>query len=371
MSVLEVKECTIKVLRPVHIGCGETYEPFSFTMDINSGKILIFDMNELFRAMDQKLREEFSSICREGTVNSLLKMYKFLRRLRERKDIVDKEGVVSRRIAAANGLIRHYEEVLSSSRGNQGWGYSRHGGGPSRSDYRVVTEFTISRTAFNALGGEFPVIPGSSIKGAIRTAVLNMWRHNAQGGRYRDNENRKLESDILKGKFHSDPFSLVKVSDFHPVGVPEMKVVYGVNVKKSSGRRGRGPYQILEAILKGEFRGTISIMRPENKREVRQPLSFEAIEKALRAFYGRELKREEQEFKSSGININGVSLNGLPIRIGRHSGAECVTIEGFRRIKIMGTHNRWLDHTTTIWVASEDRRRPIGAAPFGWCEFHM
>ncbi len=57
--------------------------------------------------------------------------------------------------------------------------------------------------------------------------------------------------------------------------------------------------------------------------------------------------------------------------MGRHSGAECVTIEGNRHIKIMqrsGTPPKFLDHATTIWLASESSKPNTnsGLVPFGW-----
>lgn len=59
------------------------------------------------------------------------------------------------------------------------------------------------------------------------------------------------------------------------------------------------------------------------------------------------------------------------LRIGRHSGAEAVTIEGNRHIKIMrgkGQQPKYLDHTTTIWLASETSKPNTnnGLLPFGW-----
>lgn len=368
MKVMDAKECRINVFTPLHIGCGEVYEPFSFTLNKASKEILIFNMDVFFEVIDPQLKLEFSTICKKGTTDSLLEMYRFFKRIGERKDIIGKENLISRRIPVAVGFIEHYNEVTGGgSRPNQGSRQNFAGRSSAPSPQRIITNFTISRTAFNPHGKEMPIIPGSSIKGAIRTAVLNLWRDRVRGKRYDDKKNRYLESDILQGSFHTDPFSLLKVSDFLPVGEPKMKVVYGVNVKKKSGSRARGPYQIMEVVLEGEFRGSISILRADSSRGIKQPLSFEILEKALKGFYGKELKREQDELKSSGINFSlQPSQSGMVIRIGRHSGAECVTIEGFRRIKIMGSNNI-LDHATTIWLASDNRRQPVGAKPFGWC----
>ena len=60
-------------------------------------------------------------------------------------------------------------------------------------------------------------------------------------------------------------------------------------------------------------------------------------------------------------------------RVGRHSGAESVTIEGHRNIKIMmgkGEKPKYLDRATTLWLASEKRKPEDrdGLQPFGWVQ---
>ncbi|MEM3466444.1 MAG: type III-A CRISPR-associated RAMP protein Csm5 [Candidatus Jordarchaeales archaeon] len=369
MKELEIRQCVIKVLTPLHVGCGEAYEPFSFFVDHAKKQLAVLNMDAFITALNARLRNEFSTICQKGTTESLLDMYKFLRRVGEQKDIVEKQGVIARRIPVASGFLEHYREVV--------------GGQPqSRPDPRrpmrrqqtplsqkIITQFLIARTAFDVNGKGRPIIPGSSVKGAIRTAVLNLRRHIVRGRTYGPKENKELERDILQGSFSTDPLSLLKVSDFVPVGEPKMKIVYAVNVKKTSGRQARGPYQILEVVMEGEFSGSITLLKAEKDREVRSPLTFDEIAEALQAFYSNELKREESEIQAAGFKVS--LPRSANIRIGRHSGAECVTIEGFRRIKIMGGNPPQQPHATTLWVASEERRKPLGCLPFGWCELNM
>ena len=61
------------------------------------------------------------------------------------------------------------------------------------------------------------------------------------------------------------------------------------------------------------------------------------------------------------------------VRIGRHSGAECVTVEGHRDIKIMqgpGVRAKSLDHATTVWLAADtdNPSNTMHLRPFGWAE---
>lgn len=369
MKELETRQCIIKVLTPLHVGCGEAYEPFSFFVDHARKQLAVLNMDAFITALDARLKSEFSTICQKGTTESLLDMYRFLKRVGERKDIVEKQGVIARRIPVASGFLEHYREVVG------GQPQSRPDArGPMRrqqtpSSQRIITQFLVARTAFDVNGNERPIIPGSSVKGAIRTAVLNLRRRVVRGRTYRLTENKELERNILQGSFSTDPFSLLKVSDFVPVGEPKMKIVYAVNVKKQSGRQARGPYQILEVVMEGEFSGSITLLKPEKDRGVRSPLTFDEIANALQVFYSNELRREGREIQTAGFRVSiPASAN---IRIGRHSGAECVTIGGFRRIRIMGGNPPQRNHATTLWVASEERRRLLGCLPFGWCEFRM
>ena len=59
----------------------------------------------------------------------------------------------------------------------------------------------------------------------------------------------------------------------------------------------------------------------------------------------------------------------FPLRLGRHSGAECLTIEGVRTIKIMGKKGeRPKDgpNSTTVWLAGDSNKATSGLLPFGW-----
>jgi CRISPR-associated protein Csm5 len=97
------------------------------------------------------------------------------------------------------------------------------------------------------------------------------------------------------------------------------------------------------------------------------------LQESIRSFYFGEKEREDRELAQ-------IALRGAPvdkadgqmlIRLGRHSGAESVTIEGYRRIRIMkgkGQQAGTLDRSTTFWLAS-DQRKPTtirGFRPFGW-----
>lgn len=185
-----------------------------------------------------------------------------------------------------------------------------------------------------------------------------------------------LESELLGGTFAEDPFRMVKVSDFLPVGTPETHICFAVNKKKRSSKyEAQGPNQILEVIQPGAiFEGVITIHSPESTAKLQQkravPVSEEFLRQAL-AFFAGELTNQESLLQGIGLSSNVRSkLNAhLPVRLGRHSGAEALTIEGARSIKIMGKRGeqaKYLPNSSTLWFAAETPKADSGLQPFGW-----
>jgi hypothetical protein len=65
------------------------------------------------------------------------------------------------------------------------------------------------------------------------------------------------------------------------------------------------------------------------------------------------------------------SAESLLLRCGRHSGAESITVEGYRQIKILGKKGdppRTLDHATTIWLTApvSQPKKIENLKPMGW-----
>jgi len=93
-------------------------------------------------------------------------------------------------------------------------------------------------------------------------------------------------------------------------------------------------------------------------------------------FYSREYDREIGELKDIGITSPSFFFsNGtFPIRIGRHSGAESVTIEGHRSIRVKEGRDKYSNksHATTLWLAAQGPRpqNTNNLQSFGWAEFH-
>lgn len=352
----------LHIVSPVHIGCDDVYEPTSFTIDEKKGKLFEFDPTDFIRNLSPRDKQEFAKICMEGSISSIVKLYNFISN--------KKPG--GREIDISSGLITHYGRVKKLSTNNE------------REIRQELNQFSISRTAYNP-HNNLPYIPGSSIKGALRTAYLSKLAIDL-GVKGRKDRAKDLEVDLLGGSFKTDPFRMVKPSDFLPVENVKTKIIYAVNKKKKVSKfeaKGSNIPQILEVVKEDSvFEGTLYVQQPEQRSEIKKPIQVNELLTSTHDFYRKIVNDEDDITKSIGagsIVVNRIvskfkdsrGVSAFLLRIGRHSGAEAVTIEGNRCIKIMqGKDNppKFLDRATTIWLASEiiKPNSNNGLVPFGW-----
>lgn len=378
MSVQSLK-IRLHVLSPIHIGCDDVYEPTSFVIDEKKNKLIEFDPMDFVKSLSVQERQRFSMLCMQGSISSIVSIYKF----------ISNKQIKGREIEISTGIIPHYKKVKDLPTNDE------------RKVRQELNQFTISRTAYNPHTDTL-FISGSSIKGAIRTAYLsklanvqntkNCWNKYLHGNEL-ENEHqiyfligkkkvaKRLEEDLLGGSFDTDPFRMVKVSDFMPVGDAKSKIVYAINRKRKASRyEARGPFQVLEAIKKETvFEGIINIYQPESLSKIKKPITEKELLASVNDFYKPLFNNENEALKEMGIQNNGIidEFKGMLgksvflVRIGRHSGAEAVTIEGNRHIKIMQGRNekpKYLDHATTFWLAADESKpkNNNGLLPFGW-----
>ena len=340
----------LEVLSPLHIGCDEDYEPTNFVVDEKNSELINFNPLDFISRLDYDEKTEFCRICDQGTLASLLDIFKFMQRHAAKAK--------GRRVQVGAGFLQHYASTLQISNRDQ------------RRLHKELNQFRIERTAFQPLTGS-PYIPGSAIKGAIRTALLNLRKPNNLL------PTRDLEENIFDGgSFSTDPMRLVKVSDFVAEREPVNRIVYAVNKKKKPSKFDfSAPYQLLEVVKPGaSFIGSVSIVSlgSERGKIPRNPVTMLELKEALRQFFLHEKERENRELAVVGIAGGAIPPENetLLLRVGRHSGAESLTIDGYRhiRIKLKGREFTHKNHATTIWLTSDHKKPPQSASlqPFGW-----
>ncbi len=203
--------------------------------------------------------------------------------------------------------------------------------------------------------------------------------------------------DIKEGKdrMSMDPFRMIKVSDLLPVGHVNKAIVYAVNKKKvntdtKTRSSGRSVYTIME-IIKEEaiFEGFINLDKPLSDKIIKNPIKdLQTLLKSSHAFFVENFKKEKEVLKNlfnishpAGLLANKKFVDKFKksvflVRIGKHSGAEAVTIEGNRRISVRQGKNKEdliLDHSTTFWLAANKPKLDSfeNVSPFGWAALEL
>lgn len=401
MKFLETHSLAISTLSPVHVGCGEDYEPTHYVIDGDT--LYAFDPAQLLAELKPAQRDELSRAL-DGR-DPLLAAQRFFFR---HKDLA--KAIASHSVPVAPAAARFYASRVGQVANRE------EGGG------RVINKLEIARTAFNPMSG-LPILPGSSLKGAIRTAVLEDLRQQQGNAHFplsdqdaaRFNTASKaanaMEKKLLGGGFQEDPLRLIKLGDagFQPGSYQardaqgnqrtiERKphtILFQTNRKKRPNRfESRANIETLvECIPAAQPRAFHTTLCIERKAGLGAgtpalQLNWAAIAKACNTFY---LAHLEEEFKVIEDNkyatetwlknargrlapggIWGKAIaegNGFLLRVGRHSGAESVTLDAPRKIRILGAQGQppaWKDHATTLWLAAHELGATTGMWPFGW-----
>lgn len=378
----------ITPLSPVHMGTGRDYEPTGYVID--GGALFEFDGLAALQVLPEKERHQLSAILDGPPRPEMLRdVQSFFHRNRER----------------LIGASRHQVQVNPTVEGfyqDRVGKVAQHetGGG------KVQNRLEIERTAWNPPTGE-AILPGSGLKGAMRTALLdsrNERRPLPMDLRQGRNTNVELQKRLFAGSFHTDPLRLVRVGDaaLRDPASFSTQVQFAVNRKKQPVQRGgtllqsqaeqKGPPQLLECLPPFQaraFEGALSIQSTGGVQSEDWPkIQFKLadIVGACNDFYRPILDGETDLLRRRGFLDDAWAerLDGLlagPIgraieageafllRVGRHSGAESVTLNGLRSIKILkgkGQDPERLSEAKTLWLASPERQAQRGLQPFGW-----
>ncbi len=132
----------IEVLTPVHVGTGELLSPLEYSL--SGGEVRVADLGRLFRR-DPARAEAIGQRLAAATHSELRGMA--LADLLNRQELTD-EGLWRYRVSAANGVA----VALAGARGRE-------------HELRLVVK---------TLDG-LPYLPGTAVKGAIRTALIFAW----------------------------------------------------------------------------------------------------------------------------------------------------------------------------------------------------
>jgi CRISPR-associated protein Csm5 len=377
---LERVELLLTPLTPVHVGAGEDFDPTGYV--IHEGFLYHFDPAAL--PLDAGERSTLMACANKPGGDAILALQRFFH---ER---------TAKCVAAARFAVPVVPGVAEHYRARVGQTAQRQAGGRD-----VVNALTIERTAHHPHTG-LAYLPGTSLKGAMRTAWLDsLNQRRGCEGKERASE---LERRLMAGSFHTDPFRLVGLTDAagdDTVG----QVFFATNHKKRpvvrDGRElaGRGPAARRECIAPAQhaaLRTTLTVRQLAGHRPgtdgpdpQRGPAGWVALAGACNRYYLGRMRREldlldtrrlaapawVQQMRKLLDTLHPWLATGdaALLRVGRHSGAESVTLDGVREIRIMkgpGKPAATGSESTTVWLAAARENARSDMLPFGWVLAH-
>lgn len=261
----------LETLTPVHIGSGDVIEPYEYVITDRLHKI---NLGKFISSLSPEEREEFLEVSSTDMV-------------RTRKFIKEKARLseISEYSTGVSGDARSiYEDKLDDP------------------------ENILSIQTFIKTGGK-PFIPGSSVKGTIRTAML--YSSLDKPAVYLDKDIEKQVFDFKNPQ--DDPFRVLKVSDSLPF---EYKALVLHNVKTYTTKKYVAPkqltasgYNILLEATNSYF--TNNILRISHDLRIDEDLkrnsefmdiNIESIASSCNEFYSKVLENELEFFESPDVS---------------------------------------------------------------------
>ncbi len=336
----------LHILSPLHVGAGLELDPLSYVL--KDDELYLID---LYQWIEQHPDAEELSATIE--TNDLPAIRKYIA---ESFTPCHQEIILDRIPIISDVVKKQYRDAV----------YKK--GSLQQALINFMTRNEITKTAY---------IPGSSIKGAIRTAIGNSFVKPAKVTT-KDGYKKSYDKKIY-GNPKEDPMKYLKISD-----VP-------------LNRKNTGIYEAQEHSLakkqltpKGAYEATDSLCM--NREPVVYPLRLMLSDKLivqnkkidpatliqmLHNFYTPKFKEEYEKFYSSTdkttkeemdlLNLAAATMktNETLIRIGHFSHVECVSFDEVRQPKTRkGKDEKFLPWGTTRTLAD-------GKYPFGWAKIEI
>jgi len=264
---------TVRILSPVVIGTGEKCNTLGFVTD--DGKVLVVDERKFFAALSEPQRERFLSWI-EPLVGNLAYIRQQIQRAGRNQALRQQLGRQRREAESNLSLAKFLRENLQMSQPAQ-WLRS-----VQALRYEVVAVALPNRyegfTLCLKTPDHRPYIPGSELKGAIRTAVLakmlnddvNLLRQLAQNLRpnmtrgqmnalWQGNEWLLLRRNQNDRDAHNDLFRGIAISDSEPLPTDALRIYAAKRLNMS-----RDVTVFVEAIApNSETKVTLSVACPD------------------------------------------------------------------------------------------------------------
>lgn len=303
------------VLSPIHIGTGEEIEPFDYV--IKDHTFHRVDLSGFLTNLTDKQREVFDRLNDRGEINGLRRFI---------ADTIDLDEFTIYKAGVSATVESLYNAKLNDV-----------------NNQLLVNPFMHSNVDYR------PYIPGSSLKGALRTAIISELAKDTTF----DKRDMKVFERYFEGMALSyrdakdDPFKTIKLRDaFLPDDAMYVCEIYNMGKQKNPRGSQFQSMQMFNEVTTSLVSGdsvqfaTEIIIDDELQKKANLPHKFtiEDIIKSCNAFYRDKMKMEDTKFYI-GTPVAGASTTLLAqtfkateflIRVGRFSQVESVTVDEHR-----------------------------------------
>ena len=313
-----------EILSPLHIGTGKEIEPLDYI--VKGERLYRLSFERFVTDMTESERTAFEGILDKG---NLLEIRKYV----EGRINVERNTLYS--IEVSTPIITLY----NAKRGDI-------------QNQLLINPFIRTESV------SMPLMPGSSIKGAIRTAVISKLASNSVLPKPKDfREENEFESTVLGYKDgKDDPFRGIKIRD-KILGNDSTIIREIRNVSKKDGRLQSNNMQIICEVSHSSLTGKTVEFETEvsfddalfSTRFLSKTLTRELIIESCTDFYRDKMEKEHEKFyKNSEVEKYSKQLlsttldnNSFLVRVGRFSGVESVTLDNYRNPKPPGNKTTW------------------------------
>ncbi len=364
-NFLQRYELVISTLSPVHMGCGEDYEPTNYVMVDDC----LYPFHAISESVFPSKQQRDALLAQCNSIHGLWNIFHHPEHLETMKALAERYIPLKVGIQA---------QQIQRIKNNQ---------------FPLIIE----RTAFDNISGT-PIFPGSGIKGAIRTAILEQQAREKKfpdaekitGLKWeREKENKSTQVRLLEGSFASDPLRLLKFSDAHLADktFPEPTRILTRhsrhrrdNTKTSVPDHGQNFAECIAPFMAGAFRAELSLLenrhvwKEKNKEFNVKNFTIGNILKACNGYYLGRLKEQMEMLCRVGtgnwfdriLPLVEQAIHegrGFLLRTGKHAGADYLTTEKYRRIQTKYEKRPTAETLPISTTLCGDNKEFL---PFGW-----
>lgn len=345
----------LEALSPVHVGAGKdnalTPLTYQIAQEENGYWLYTLDVDAWLANHPNPIE-----VAKQIEASSQTKVWELFRRE------IPKEAFTLSKSKVSKDIYESYLGRLSS--------------GDSRNELAPATRNPLTQAM---------LVPGSSIKGAIRTAIVQSKDKGELKNATLSGEKKAYDDVLIRyfGDISENAFQALKVSDFELLpNASEFVKPVEKNIKPNKpAAKQKDVCEVLpahSAPLYGRLILGRTASTPEKPRHPLEQWTFENLSLCCNAYYLPRLKEENEKFyallhfletkkymeKLCAELAKPENQNSIVLRVGHYSHIECVSV------KDNAPQTRKLPNGNGFFPVGKTRTLANGIAPFGWVLLH-